>query len=403
MSDPSAPRLGGRVRTVVILGFLSAFAPLSLDLYLPSVPALTAGFGTSDSLAQLTMSANLLGLGLGQFVWEPLSDRIGRRVPLLIGVALFTLLTVACAFAPSVEMLVVLRLLQGLAGATGMVVARAVARDTYSGRELARFLSLLMLVGGTAPILAPVIGGALALVMDWRGILLVLAGIGAAIGISVALWLRETLAVNARHAGGLRATLSGFGKVAKDRLFVGLVLVFAATQASFLTYITMSTYVFQDELGFSPQQFSLLFAVNSAANVIGTQGNGLLLRRFTTGRMLELDVLARVGATVLMLVSVLLMFGSLALIVFLGLSVLFQGAIMTSTTALALSGHGERAGTASALLGVGQYVIAPLVGPLASIGGATTLGMVIAMCATSAIAVLLYVVLVDRRRVLRAT
>ncbi|MEF2978568.1 multidrug effflux MFS transporter [Subtercola sp. YIM 133946] len=380
--EAAAPVMSIR-RSVVLLGSLSAFGPLSMDLYLPSLPQLQTDLGTSTTLAQLTMSACMMGLGLGQFVMGPLSDRFGRRVPLIAGVFVYTLMSLACAFAPNIGLLIVFRFVQGLGGAAGMVVSRASIRDMYAGSDLARMFSLVMLVSGSAPILAPIIGGQLTRFMDWRGVFLVLAGIGVVLVVGAATGVRESLPREARRVGGLSAVGRDFSIVARDRLVLGVILILACTTASFTTYLSMTSFIFQNEFAVSPLAFSGLYAINSFAYVLGSQVNGRLARRRSALWLLTLALGGGLVGAVLVLVAGLIPLPLVALCASLAIVTFFQGATNPNTAAIALRDHAARAGTAAALLGTAQFVVAPIIGPLVSLAGATavTLGvtMVVAL------------------------
>lgn len=239
-----------------MLGLLSMFGPISLDLYLPALPELATDLGAPTSSAQLTITACLLGLATGQLIAGPLSDQFGRRRPLLIGLVAYLLASLACAFAPTVELLVVLRLLQGLAGSAGLVIARAVARDLYQGRELLIVYARLVLVSGLAPVVAPLLGGELAAVLDWRGIFGVLAGFGLVLVLAGAVGVPESLPAGRRTAGGLRANLAGFRELLGDRLFLGAAFASGLAGAAMFAYIAGATFVLQRIYGMSPQEFS---------------------------------------------------------------------------------------------------------------------------------------------------
>ena len=240
-------------RNIVVLGMLSTFGPISLDLYLPALPQLAAELEASPSAAQLTITACLIGLAVGQVVVGPLSDRFGRKRPLMIGLVAYAVTSLACAFAWSISVLVLFRLIQGLAGAAGIVIARAVARDLHEGRQLVIFFSRLVLVSGLAPAIAPVLGGQLNRVMTWRGIFGVLAGIGVVLVLAGWLGLKESLPREKRVAGGVLATLRGFAALAKDRFFVGVALAAGLAGASMFAYIAGGTFVLQRIYGLSPQ------------------------------------------------------------------------------------------------------------------------------------------------------
>lgn len=366
-------------RAAVVLGLLEVFGPISMDLYMPALPGLARDLHTSDSLAQATMSACMLGLALGQLIAGPLSYRLGRRRPLLVGIALFAVLSVVCAVAPTIEVLLVARFFQGLSGSAGIVVALAAARDIAEGTELVRLLALLGAVGALAPILAPVAGGQLAAVMDWRGIFVVLAGIGAALFTLVATSLRESLRPEARHAGGLTETARKFGTVLHDRLFLCFLLVGAFGGAAFFTYLASISFVLQDGFRLSPQLFSACFAGNAVMSVIGAQVNRAVVRRAGPARMYTIGTTATALAALAMLGAVLFGLGLAALLGTLALLMFFGGTSMSNGSALALADHGERAGTAAALLGTSTFAVGPVVAPLVSLGGTTPATMTVTM------------------------
>jgi DHA1 family bicyclomycin/chloramphenicol resistance-like MFS transporter len=371
-----------RVRLLLILGALSAFAPLSIDMYLPALPALGRGFGVSAAQVQLTLSACLLGLALGQLVAGPLSDALGRRRPLLVGVAAYTVASLLCVLAPSVGALVAVRFVQGLAGAAGIVIARAVVRDRYAGVAAARYFSLLMLVNGLAPILAPVIGGQLLRVTSWRGVFVVLAAIGALLLLATASGLDETLAPADRHTGGLPATLATFRRLLADRFFVGYALSSGLSFAAMFAYIAGSPFVLQDIYGLSPQLFSLVFGVNALGIMAASQINGRLVDRVPLPRLLAVGLAMTALGGIAVLAAVLGHVGLIGVTPALCVVVSSQGIVLPNATSLALSGHPRTAGSASALLGVLQYVIGAAAAPLVGVGGtATALPMAVVIAA----------------------
>jgi MFS transporter, DHA1 family, multidrug resistance protein len=382
---------------------LSTFGPLSLDLYLPALPELAAELAASTSAAQLTLTACLVGLAAGQVVAGPLSDRFGRRRPLLIGLAAYALASIACAFAWSVTVLVVLRLVQGLAGAAGLVIARAVARDLYEGRALAVFFSRLVLVAGLAPIIAPVLGGQLSRVMSWRGIFGVLAGIGVALLLVGLVGLRETLPAQRRVAGGMVGVLRGFGVLLHDRLFVGAALSAGLAGASMFAYIAGSTFVLQRIYGLSPQGFSFAFGVNSVGIMAAAQLSGLLVHRWSALRILAAGLVMNLLGAAALATTVLLGLGLPFLLGSLFVMVSAIGLVLPNSTALALAHYPDRAGTASALLGLLQYAVGGLAAPLVGLAGEDTavpLGLVAATASLTACAVfgVLVVPVVQRSR-----
>ncbi|MGW1678160.1 Bcr/CflA family multidrug efflux MFS transporter [Saccharopolyspora sp. NPDC002376] len=391
MSEPN------RTKYVLILGGLSAFGPLSIDMYLPAFPEIAAELGTGASQVQLSLTACTLGLALGQLVAGPLSDTYGRRRPLLVGLVVFTLASLLCAIAPSAYALAGLRLVQGLGGAAGIVIARAVVRDMYSGVAMARFFSLLMLVNGLAPILAPLIGGQLLRVTSWRGVFLALGLIGALLLAATAFGVRETLPAESRRPGNLGETLRTFRALLGDRVFVGYSLSAALAFAAMFAYISGSSFVLQDVFGMSPQTFSLVFGINSLGIILVGQLNARLVDRAEPRRLLAIGLGVNALGGVAVAVSALVGAGLVGLLPALFLVVSSIGMVSPNATALALSGHPETAGSASALLGVMQFSAGALAAPLVgSAGTDTALPMGLVMGALSLAAVLVFVVLARR-------
>jgi DHA1 family bicyclomycin/chloramphenicol resistance-like MFS transporter len=367
-----APRLGGRAQVVLILGALSAFGPLSIDMYLPGLPELGRRLDAPAWAVQLTLTACLAGLALGQIVAGPLSDRFGRRGPLLAGVACYAAVSLLCAVAPSVEVLVVLRFVQGMSGAAGIVIARAIVRDMHSGVAAARFFSLLMLVNGLAPILAPVIGGQVLRVTSWRGVFVVLTAIGAALFLAAATGLRETLPPDKRHPGGVVETVRTFARLLSDRAFLGHALACGLAFGAMFAYISGSPFVIQDIYGASPQLFSLMFAANALGLVAASQANRALLRRFEPRAILRAALSVQALAGVVLLAVVASGGGVWGIVPLLFVVVASLGLVMPNATALALADHPRVAGSASGLLGVLQFIVGAATAPLVGVGGTTT-------------------------------
>ncbi|MBM7773899.1 DHA1 family bicyclomycin/chloramphenicol resistance-like MFS transporter [Actinokineospora baliensis] len=394
-ADPAVPVSLRRV--AVVLGLLEMFGPISMDLYMPALPQLATDLGTSESLAQATMSACMLGLALGQLAVGPLSDRFGRRKPLLTGVALFAVLSLVCAVTPSIELLLAARFFQGLCGSAGIVIALAVARDLTQGVDLVRLLAMLTMVGAIAPIVAPVVGGQLAPYIGWRGIFAVLAGIGVALFVLALTSLPESLPPGARHVKG-----SGrqFGAVLRDKLFLGFLVVGACGGVAFFTYLASISFVLQESFSLSPQWFSVCFAANAVMSIIGAQINRVVVRRAGPERMYTVGTVITALAAVAMLVTVLVGGGLVPLLIALALLMLVGGVTQGNGSALALADHGERAGTAAALLGTTSFAVGPLVAPLVSLGGTTplTMSLTMAVAYTAAATLVLVAVLPGLRR-----
>jgi DHA1 family bicyclomycin/chloramphenicol resistance-like MFS transporter len=377
-----------RLRLVVILGTLSAFGPLSVDFYLPGLPRLTSDFHASASAGQQTLTACVLGLAFGQLAAGPLSDRFGRRPPLLAGLAAFCAASVACALAPSIWVLVGLRLVQGLAGAAGIVVARSVVRDLVSGAAAARLFSILMLVLGVVPVLAPVAGGSLLRVTSWRGLFAVLAVVDAAILVAAAAWLGETLPPERRRRGG--GSGAAFGVLLRDRFFLAYSFVLGLSFASMFSYIAGSSFVLQDIYGLSPQLYGAVFGMNACGIVVCSQVNRALVGRVPGRRLLLVGVAAQAaaGATLLAIVVA----GGVGLpgiLPCLFVTVASLGLTIPNSTALALTDYPRAAGSASALLGAFQFTFGAAAAPLVGIAGkgtATPMALVIALFGAGALA-----------------
>ncbi|HJQ85965.1 MAG TPA: multidrug effflux MFS transporter [Propionibacteriaceae bacterium] len=383
--DPARPP----ARTVVVLGMLSMFGPLSLDLYLPALPELADDLDASASAAQLSITACLVGLAVGQLVAGPLSDRLGRRRPLIVGLVGFMLASVACALAPSAAILVVLRFVQGLAGAAGLVISRAIARDLYSGRALMIFFSRLILIAGLAPVIAPILGGQLSLIMSWRGIFGVLAGFGAVLLLAGWLGLKETLPPERRIVGGFGKTLHGYNTLLHDRFFVGCALSSGLAGASMFAYISGSTFVLQRIYGMSPQGFSFVFGAISLALVIAAQVGGRLALRWPLTRVLGFGLAVNLCGAVSLLATVIIGLPLGVLIAALSVMVSAVGLIFPTANALALADYPDLAGTASSLQGLSQFVFGAVAAPLVGIAGERTalpLGIVTTTASLCAIA-----------------
>ncbi|MGW2642474.1 multidrug effflux MFS transporter [Streptomyces sp. NPDC001348] len=375
--DPAVPatRRAGLL-LVLILGGLTATPPLAMDMYLPSLPAVTRSLHAPAATIQLTLTACLAGMALGQLVVGPMSDRWGRRRPLLAGLAVYVVATALCAVAPTVETLVAFRLAQGLAGAAGIVIARAVVRDLYDGVAMARFFSTLMLVSGAAPIVAPLIGGQILRVTDWRGVFVVLTVVGALLGCVVWFRLPETLPPAQRHGGGVGEALRGMRALLADLPFTGYMLAGGFAFAALFAYISASPFVIQEIYGASPQTFSLLFGLNSVGLVVAGQVNGKVL----VGRV-RLDGVLAVGLTVITLAAGALLLMSTGVLGHVGLApvaaALFvlmsaMGITLPNAQSLALLRTRHTAGSASALLGTSSFLVGAVASPLVGVAGEHT-------------------------------
>ncbi|MGC9379728.1 multidrug effflux MFS transporter [Streptomyces sp. MH13] len=379
-TGPAARTLRATRRTgllvTLILGSLTATPPLAMDMYLPALPEVTRTLGAPAATVQLTLTACLAGMALGQLVVGPMSDKWGRRRPLLAGLAVYVVATALCAIAHSVELLIAFRLVQGLAGAAAIVISRAVVRDLYDGMAMARFFSTLMLISGVAPVVAPLIGGQILRVTDWRGVFVVLTVVGAVLGGIVWAKLPETLPAAERHAGGVGDTLHAMRGLLADRAFTGYMLAGGFAFASLFAYVSASPFVIQEIYGASPQTFSLLFGINSIGLVVVGQINGkILVGRARLDRVLGLGLLIVIAAATALLLMSLGVFGEVGLVpVAAALFVLMSamGISLPNTQALALLRVRKNAGSASALLGTSSFLIGAIASPLVGIAGEDT-------------------------------
>lgn len=389
-SLPSTSRLW----MAIILGGLSAFGPLCLDMYLPALPILAGDLNTSVSLAQLSLTACMLGLSLGQLLAGPISDVRGRRFPLLIGLIVFAATSVLCVFANSIWLFLVLRFIQGLAGAAGIVISRAIVRDLYSGTELTKFYSKLMLVNGAAPILAPIIGGFILKSASWRVVFIVLAVFGLVMLVGTLFGLRESLPEGRRTKGGIGQTLRTFGGLFQDRIFMGYALTQGFVMAAMFAYISGSPFVLQEFFGVTPQTFSYIFAINGLGIIAATQITGRLAGRIGEPKLLRYGLSIAAFGGVLLFIVIAAGAGLYAVLVPLFLVVSSVGIVSTAGFSLALQNHGQSAGTASALLGLLSFIIGGIAAPLVGLGGSgTAMPLGIVILAAEAGAVLCYMLL----------
>lgn len=370
------------VRMILILGSIIAVSPLTIDMYLPAFLSIGADLRADPTLVQLTLTGTLAGLAVGQLLVGPLSDAFGRRRPLLVGMGLHVLASLLSAVAPNVAVLGVLRVLQGLGAAAATVVASAVVRDLVSGVAAAKVMSRLMLVLGVAPILAPSLGSLVLRLTEWRGIFVVLAVLGVAIGVMAALSLPETLPPSRRQRPDLRTTLRSYRSILRDRTFIGLVLTSSLGMAALFAYVGGSSFVMQDEYGLSEQWFGVVFGLGALGFIGAAQLNVRLLNRYTPRQIMLGSLTLSCGGVLLLLVVAATHLGGLVgLLIPLWLSTAGIALINPNAGAMALSRHGEAAGTASAILGSLMFGVGAVTTPLVGALGATGLAMAVVMAA----------------------
>lgn len=389
-TDPatsSEPTSAERLRVILVLGALIALGPLTIDMYLPALPSIVDDLNSTSAAVQLTLTGTLIGLALGQLVIGPLSDIVGRRIPLIAGTAVHILASLLCVVAPNVAVLGLFRGLQGLGAAAAAVVAMAVVRDLFTGRAAATVLSRLMLVMGIAPVLAPSIGGGILLVGSWRWVFGALAVLGVALLIVAVFALRESLPPERRRSRGVMPVVRTYGQLLRDRQFVVLVLVAALAMSALFAYIAGSSFVLQEEFGLNEQQFAIVFALGAIALIGASQLNVVLLGYFTPVRIvLAALTAALVAAAVMTVLAVAGIGGMFGFLVPLWFVLGAVGFVMPNAPALALSRHGEAAGTAAALLGAAQFGSGAIIAPVVGVLGNDNVAVSVTMVGVSAIA-----------------
>ncbi|MPQ96954.1 Bcr/CflA family efflux MFS transporter [Modestobacter sp. I12A-02628] len=382
-------------RLALVLGAFVALGPLTIDMYLPALPALRDDLGTTSATVQLTLTGTLLGLALGQLVIGPLSDAVGRRGPLLAGTALHVVASALVLVAPDIGTLGVLRVLQGVGTAATSVVALAIVRDLFEGRAGATMLSRLFLVMGVAPVLAPTLGGEVLRFTSWRGVFAVLAVYGLLVMLLGLFGLKETLPAERRRSGGVVGTLRTYGGLFGDRTYVGLIVVAGLTMAALFTYVSGASFVYQRQYGLDEQEFGLLFGAGAVWLIGATQLNPVLLRRWSPAGILVTGTVAGTVAGAVLLLLALTGAGGIWGVVLPLWAVLFAaGLALPNAPALALADHGDSAGSAAALLGAVQFGVGAAVSPLVGLLGndAVAMGAVVLVSMLLAVAVLVSVV-----------
>jgi DHA1 family bicyclomycin/chloramphenicol resistance-like MFS transporter len=380
---------GRLILYIVALGALVALGPFTIDLYLPAFPRVAAEFHAPDSEIQLTLTATTIGFGLGQLFVGPLSDRVGRRWPLLLATVLHVVASVAVALAPSVPILIALRVVQGIGAAGGGVVAMAMVRDLFGGQPLIRMLSRLALVTGLAPILAPVIGSQLLAVLDWRGVFWCLACYGAVILLAAVFLIHETLPTDLRNLSGHSTVGQRYRALFRDRVFLGVLVIGGMTFSGLFAYLSSSPFILQDGYHLSAQQFGLAFGINSLGLVIASQAASRIMRRVPPSRVLVFSLPLMLLSAIALILDGIVFESAPLLAVAIPFFVLVASAGFTFPTVqvLALAGHGREAGTAASLLGAANFGLAGAISPIVGLIGVTPqhTGMVIAATASIAL------------------
>ncbi|MGX6473246.1 multidrug effflux MFS transporter [Pediococcus pentosaceus] len=355
---------------VFFMGVVSATGPLSMDMYLPGLPEMQRAFHSSASTLQLSITFCLIGLAVGQLIVGPISDRIGRRVPLVVGFGLYAVTSLMLIFTTNIYLFIGIRLIQGLAGSTGQVLSRAVARDLFNGHELTKFYAMLMAVNGAFPIIAPIIGGALLSIVQWQGIFVLLFVIGILVMVGVLCTLPETLKVTNNEVLTLGQTFKGLGAMFGKRQFILIALTQGLIFGALFSYISASSFVFQTYFHMTVGQFSLLYAINGLGIILGNNLPGYLPEQIKDSDILNGGLIGGMFAGVLLVGSLLLRPMAILVIIPLFIVVFCVGVVNTVATSMAMSlGGRTNAGAASAVLGLLMNIIGALASPLAGIMG----------------------------------
>lgn len=389
-----------RIGLAFLLSMLGILGPLNIDMYLPSFPEIADDLGVRASLVQLSLTACLIGLAVGQVIVGPISDAKGRRKPLLVCIFLFALSSLFCALAPNITTFVAARFLQGLTASAGIVLSRAVVRDVFSGRELTKFFALLMVINATAPLIAPMAGGAILLLpfASWNTIFYFLTLIGFLIVLTIALKLKETLPPEKRTPSSIGHSVHTMGSLMKDRSFIGYALTVGFIHGGSFAYVSGTPFVYQGIYEVSPQVFSILFGINGLAIITGSFLIGRLSAIIDERSLLRIAVIAAVGATSVLLVMTIIQGPLASLVIPIFIYMTTMGMILTSSFTLAMEKQGHRAGSASALLGLLPLLIGSFVSPLVGINESTAVPMGAILFLTSLIGAIAFFTLTKQRK-----
>ncbi|CAM4497766.1 DHA1 family bicyclomycin/chloramphenicol resistance-like MFS transporter [Paenibacillus endophyticus] len=375
------------VKLALLLGIFSTLGPFTIDMYLPAFPEIVKQYETTASLVQLSLTACLLGLGIGQLVMGSMSDVYGRRGPLLISMAVYAIASLACAFSPNIGLLIVFRFVQGFAASAGIVISRAIARDLYSGHELTKFFSMLLLVGNLGPLVAPVTGSGILTFTNWKGVFVMLAVLGIYL-LTMTKWgLQETLPSDQRRPSNFMQQLQNYGLLLRDRQFVGYMLAQGIMIAGVFAYVSGTPFIYQNIYGASPTVFALLFGSNGISLIIGSQLVGRMAHRVSEHTFLLIGLLLACVASVAVLIVALFHGPLIALVIPLFCFVAAIGITSTAAFPLAMESQSHMAGSAAALLGVIPFLLGAIVSPLVGIAGEDTavpLGVIILLTSVSA-------------------
>ncbi|WP_020008214.1 Bcr/CflA family efflux MFS transporter [Salinicoccus albus] len=376
----------------MLLGLLAIMGPLNIDMYLPSFPGIAQDLNTTPALVQVSLTACLLGLAFGQVVIGPISDAQGRRKPLIISTSLFVVASLLCMLAPNIYVLIAARFLQGFTASAGVVLSRAVVRDVFSGRELSKFFSLLMVINAVAPMVAPMAGGAILAIpfAGWQTIFLALGILGIIIVMIVAVSLRETLPAEKRIASSVGASLRTMGRLLTDRSFIGYAVIVGFVHGGSFAYVSGTPFIYQDIYGVSPQVFSILFGINGLAIIIGSFIIGRFGAVIHEKRLLKTAVITAVSTTFILLLMTIIEGPLAAIVILIFIYMTTMGMTITSTFTLGMAQQGNRAGSASAVLGMLPLLLGAIFSPLAGVNEASAVPMGVILFSTSSIGLIAF-------------
>ena len=368
---------------VVFLGLLTAITPLATDLYLPALPIMPGELNTTASNIQMTIGVMTFGVALGQLFGGPISDTMGRKMPLVVGNLLCVISSIICAYAPSIEILLLGRFLQGLTGSVGVVISKAIARDFASGQELTKLFALLMMVNGLAPVIAPLVGGQLLLITTWRAIFIILA-VFSAILLLGSLLFRESLPKEKRVTGGLATATKNYFTLIKDKRFLGQSLIQFFAFGSFFAYISGSSFVYQNIFQLSAQEFSYLFGINSCGIILASAISGRVSNVVTSRQILTFSLWQLTIGSLLFLVAMIFEWSLIPVTTILFFTACTVSLFGSASFSMAMTKYGKMAGSASAILGFASMFAAGIVSPIVGLGGEHTgipMGITMLVCA----------------------
>ncbi|WP_121612842.1 Bcr/CflA family efflux MFS transporter [Mesobacillus foraminis] len=376
-----------RLGLAILLSMLGTLGPFNIDMYLPSFPEISEDLGARASLVQLSLTACLIGLSIGQIIVGPISDANGRRKPLLISLFLFSVSSLFCALAPNITAFIAARFFQGLTASAGIVLSRAIVRDVFSGRELTKFFALLMVINSTAPLIAPVAGGAILLLpfSEWNWIFYFLSVLGLIIVLTVFLRLKETLPQESRMPGSVGHSVRTMASLFKDRSFIGYALTVGFIHGGTFAYVSGTPFVYQGIYGVSPQVFSILFGINGLAIITGSFIIGRFSAIINERKLLRFAIIIALCANTVLFTMTLVEGPLFGLVIPIFIYMMTIGMILTSSFTLAMENQGHRAGSASALLGVLPLVLGSIVSPLVGLNETTAVPMGAILFSTSLI------------------